>query len=102
MSGSTNTATSADLTLDLTPNDTRLRSDPVAALALTLAKELWMLRDRQLMLEDALARKGIDVAELIDRHPPQGDAARAIEADRKRFISEVLAAMQPAGDRLRK
>lgn len=102
MSTSTHTSTSMELTLDLTPNDTRLRSDPVAKLALTLAKELWMLRDRQLMLEDALARKGIDVAELIDRHPPQGNAAKAIEADRKRFVGEVLAALQPAGDRLQK
>lgn len=59
-------------------------------------------RDRQLMLEDALARKGIDVTELIERHPPQRNAAKAIEADRKRFVGEVLAALQPAGDRLQK
>ena len=90
---------SMELTLDLTPNDSRLRSDPVAKLALTLAKELWMLRDRQLVLEDALARKGIDVRELIERGQPQGEAAKAIEADRRRFVAEVLAALQPAGDR---
>ena len=90
---------SMELTLDLTPNDSRLRSDPVAKLALTLAKELWMLRDRQLVLEDALARKGLDVRELIERGQPQGEAAKAIEADRRRFVAEALAALQPAGDR---
>lgn len=90
---------SMELTLDLTPNDSKLRSDPVARLALTLAKELWMLRDRQLVLEDALARKGVDVRELIERGVPQGAAAEAIAADRKRFVGEVLAALQPPGDR---
>jgi hypothetical protein len=88
-----------ELTLDLTPNDTKLRSDPVARLALTLAKELWMLRDRQLVLEDALARKGVDVRDLIERSAPQGEAAKAIENDRRRFVGEVLAALQPPGDR---
>lgn len=91
---------SMELTLDLTPNDTKLRSDPVARLALTLAKELWMLRDRQLVLEDALARKGVDVRELIERSAPQGEAAKAIEKDRQRFVGEVLAALQPPGDRV--
>lgn len=89
-----------ELTPDLTPNDSRLRADPVAQLALTLAKELWMLRDRQLVLEDALARKGIDVRELVERGQPEGDTAKAIEAERKRFVGEVLAALQPAGDRV--
>ncbi|MFO1456111.1 MAG: hypothetical protein U1F18_07690 [Steroidobacteraceae bacterium] len=91
---------SMELTLDLTPNDSKLRSDPVARLALTLAKELWMLRDRQHVLEDALARKGVDVRELIERAAPQGAAAEAIAADRKRFVGEVLAALQPPGDRV--
>ena len=91
---------SMELTLDLTPNDTRLRSDPVARLALTLAKELWMLRDRQLVLEDALVRKGVDVRDLVERAAPQGEAAMAIEKDRQRFVGEVLAALQPPGDRV--
>lgn len=91
---------SMELTLDLTPNDTKLRSDPVARLALTLAKELWMLRDRQHVLEDALAQKGVDVRELIERGAPQGEAAKAIEKDRQRFVGEVLAALQPPGDRV--
>jgi len=90
---------SMELTLDLTPNDTKLRSDPVARLALTLAKELWMLRDRQHVLEDALAQKGVDVRELVERRAPQGEAAQAIEKDRQRFVGEVLAALQPPGDR---
>ncbi len=90
---------SMELTLDLTPHYTTLRSDPVARLALTLAKELWMLRDRQHVLEDALAQKGVDVRELVERRAPQGDAAQAIDKHRQRFVGEVLAALQPPGDR---
>jgi hypothetical protein len=88
-----------ELTLDLTPNDTRLRSDPVARLALTLAKELWMLKDRQLVLENALGRRGIAVQELVEREPPDAAFDAALAAERRRFVGEVVAALQPAGDR---
>jgi len=88
-----------ELTLDLTPNDTRLRNDPVARLALTLAKELWMLKDRQLVLENALGRRGVAVQELIEQVPPDAAFDAALAAERRRFVGEVIAALQPAGDR---
>jgi hypothetical protein len=90
---------SGQLTLDLTPNDTRLRSDPVARLALTLAKELWMLKDRQRVLEHALDRQGIAVQALVEREPPDAAFDAALAAERQRFVAEVIAALQPAGDR---
>ena len=39
------------MSLELTPNDSAIRRDPAAQLALMLAKELWVLKDRQLVLE---------------------------------------------------
>ncbi|MFO1427340.1 MAG: hypothetical protein U1F11_10295 [Steroidobacteraceae bacterium] len=87
------------LTLDLTPNDSAVRRDPVAQLALTLAKELWMLRDRQLVLEEVLSREGLRVRELVERFQPDGAFRQALEAERERFVGEVLAALQPPGDR---
>ena len=46
--------------LGLTPNDTATRSDPVAQLALMLAKELWTLKDRQMVL-DLIREQLLDV-----------------------------------------
>jgi hypothetical protein len=87
------------MNLDLTPHDTAVRSDPVAQLALTLAKELWLLKDRQLVLEAVLSREGLAVAELVDRYQPDGDFQRALDAERERFVAAILEALQRPGDR---
>ncbi|MCP5359252.1 MAG: hypothetical protein R3E75_09595 [Steroidobacteraceae bacterium] len=85
--------------LGLTPNDTAVRNDPVAQLALWLAKELWVLKDRQLVLEAVLAQQGIPVRELIERWQPT-DADRAtIDASRRRFAEEVVATLEGPDDR---
>lgn len=88
-----------DLTLDLTPDDSALRADPVARLALTLAKELWMLRDRQLVLEHVLSQQGTSVRDLVERHQPDGELAKLLETERSRFVGEVIAALSAPGDR---
>jgi hypothetical protein len=85
--------------LDLTPHDTAVRSDPVAQLALTLAKELWQLKDRQLVLEAVLSREGLAVAELVDRFQPDGEFKRALAAERERFVAAIIEALQRPGDR---
>jgi hypothetical protein len=90
---------SMDLTLDLTPNDSRLRADPVAQLALTLAKELWMLRDRQLVLERVLSANGVDIREQVNRFQPDAEFAAVLEQERGRFVRTVIDALQPPGDR---
>ncbi len=90
---------SGDLTLDLTPNDSKLRADPVARLAITLAKELWMMKDRQIVLEHALARHGVDVRDLIEREAPDEPCNQQLAGERKRFVAEVIAALKGPGDR---
>lgn len=88
-----------ELTLDLTPNDSRLRADPVAQLALTLAKELWMLRDRQLVLERVLSAGDVDIRATVERFQPDTEFAAQLDAERVRFVREVIAALQGPGDR---
>jgi hypothetical protein len=44
--------------------------DNVADAVLALARELWVVADRQLILEAALARHGIDAAAEIDSFEP--------------------------------
>ncbi len=85
--------------LNVTPNDTATRSDPVAQLAMTLAKELWVLKDRQLVLEAVLTQQGIPVRELVERFQPSAADREAIDAARKRFTAEIVAALEGPGDR---
>ncbi len=87
------------MSLDLTPNDTAVRRDPAAQLALLLAKELWVLKDRQLVLESVLTQQGIAVRDLVDRYQPTAADAALIDAARKRFAAAVVAALEAPGDR---
>ena len=58
-----------------------------------------MLKDRQLVLENALGRRGIAVQELIEREPPDVAFDAALAAERQRFVGEVIAALEAPGDR---
>lgn len=87
------------MSLELTPNDTAIRQDPVAQLALLLAKELWVLKDRQLVLESVLTQQGIPVRDLVERHQPSDADRQFIDAARKRFAADVVAALEGPGDR---
>jgi hypothetical protein len=87
------------MSLELTPNDTAIRKDPVAQLALLLAKELWVLKDRQLVLEAVLTQQGIPVRDLVERYQPSDADKQVIDAARKRFATEVVAALEAPGDR---
>lgn len=86
------------MSIDLTPNDTAIRNDRAAQLALTLARELWVVKDRLMVLEAVLAADG-QLRDKVDRHQPQGADKAAIDAERARFIAEVMAALQAPGDR---
>ena len=57
-------------------------TDAVLAIVTALAAEVWALRERQTTLEAVLTETGIEVAEAIETHRPDGDqiAARAAEA----------------------
>ncbi len=87
------------MSLELTPNDSAIRRDPAAQLALMLAKELWVLKDRQLVLEAVLTQQGIAVRDLVDRYQPSEADRQVIDAARKRFAAEVVAALEAPGDR---
>lgn len=80
----------------LLPRDQSVRADPAAQLALTLAKELWLLRDRQIVLEAMLAEKGITSGELIDAWQPTAAVKERLARERKRFLDEVQSAVSPA------
>lgn len=83
-------------TRQLLPNDHAVRSDPIAQLAIMLAKELWLLRDRQIVLEAVLAEKGIAASELVDAYQPTGAVKARLARERSRFLEEIQSALSPA------
>ena len=72
------TAPQWDLTQELTPHDAAVRRDRATQLALTLAQELWVVKDRLLVLEAALSAEGKSLREVIDRHQPDAATRAAI------------------------
>jgi hypothetical protein len=60
-----------------------------------LAEEVWILRDRQRVLEAVLASHDLDLREEIDRFTPDAAMSAALDAERRAFIRKV---MQPFGE----
>jgi len=88
-----------DVTQALTPHDAAVRRDRATQLALTLAQELWVVKDRLILLEAALSSEGRVLSELLDRQQPDGALRAALESERQRFIAKVLAALEQPPDR---
>lgn len=88
-----------DLTRQLTPYDAVARRDRATQLALTLAQELWVVKDRLQVLEAVLSAEGRDLRDRVDRFQPDAALRAALDAERQRFIAAVLAALDPPGDR---
>ncbi len=95
------TAPPWDLTQQLTPHDAAVRRDRATQLALTLAQELWVVKDRLLVLEAALSAEGKSLRDIVDRHQPDVATRAAIDAERQRFIGQLLAALDSPPDRRR-
>ena len=85
--------------LQLTPNDSVLRADRATQLALMLARELWVIKDRLMTLETVLSARGESVSALVDAHQPDLQLAAAFQAERQRFIAEIMATLEGPGDR---
>jgi hypothetical protein len=72
------------------------RVDELARLNIGLLKEIWLLRDRQLVLERLLERNGVIERSLIDGEPdPRAAAELRLEVDR--MIARVFEGAFPHG-----
>ena len=63
------------------------RMDSTQAM-LTLAQELWIVKDRQLVLEAMLQERGIELE--VDRYQPIPAVAEIIAKERKRFMTSLV------------
>lgn len=70
--------------------------DRVADAVLALTRELWIMRDRQMILETVLADRGMDVAALIDDFTPDAAFQQRLDAARDRLIEAVAGALDGA------
>ena len=64
--------------------------DQLGQALITLAKELWVLKDRQLILEAALADAGIVAKEVVDRYQPDEMLKERLRAERQRLIDTII------------
>jgi hypothetical protein len=67
--------------------------DGVANAVLALAREIWVLRDRQIVTEAVLAARGIDLAAAIDAFEPDAALQRRLDTERDRLIALVADAI---------
>ncbi len=71
--------------------------DDLARTLLALAREVWVLRDRQRILEAVLEERGVAVADAIERYQPGPELQQQLDADRKAFVQGLMASLAPKG-----
>lgn len=69
------------------------RIDDVAEAVIALARELWVVADRQIVTEAVLAKHGIDPSE-IDRMQPDEALAAKLDTRRQQIIDNLLVALR--------
>ena len=57
-----------------------------------LMSELWILRDRVIILEKVLEEKGILEAKIIDNYVPDENLSQEIETERDKFVRRIAGA----------
>jgi hypothetical protein len=72
---------------------TSAQVDDLAQALLTLTRELWVVKDRQRVLEAVLAERGIDVTAAIESHTPSPALEAELAAEGKRLVGAVIAAL---------
>jgi hypothetical protein len=68
--------------------------DNLGKALLTLAMEVWVLKDRQRVLEDALAERGVLPQDVLNEHAPSAAQLAQLDTERETFIAELLSALE--------
>ncbi|MEE4454020.1 hypothetical protein [Novosphingobium resinovorum] len=69
------------------------RIDDVAEAVLALARELWVVADRQIVTEALLARHGITAAD-IDAFQPDAETEARLDTRRRQIVDNLLVALK--------
>jgi hypothetical protein len=71
----------------------RRRIDDLAAAYVSVLGELWILKDRQAVLEQVLARHGIPAPEAVERFEPDGKFKAELDAERQAWVRRMVGAL---------
>lgn len=71
-------------------------TEALLQMVLNLTRELWVVKDRQLVTEQLLAERGIDLSAEIDRYRPEGEFAQALDVQRRQLLERLLEPALPA------
>lgn len=72
--------------------------DKLGHALLTLTKELWVLKDRQRILEAALEDAGITTQELINNYQPDDQLKDELTKSREALINEMITVLTQTPD----
>jgi hypothetical protein len=72
--------------------------DRLGQALIMLTKEVWVLRDRQRILEAALEEAGVLDHAVIDAHAPDAKLTESLAQERQQLIDNVLQALDAAND----
>jgi hypothetical protein len=72
--------------------------DDVANALLVLARELWVVKDRQRVLETLLADNGVIVPGAVADHQPGPALAAELETERTRYTNALMTALCPPAE----
>jgi len=67
--------------------------DRLGQAIITLAKELWVVKDRVRILEATLAGAGVIPPDAVDQFQPNAELGESLSADRALLIEQVLGAL---------
>ncbi len=64
--------------------------DALFRLVLSLGAEVWVLKDRLGLLEEALGQRGIDVTQLIEELSRRPDRGNLVQPERDAFLDRFM------------
>lgn len=76
------------------------RLDDLARMLTELASELWILKDRNMVLETLLAEHGVVTPAQVEAYQPDPETAQRISAERAAFTARIFGAVLPNDQRL--
>jgi hypothetical protein len=69
------------------------RVDDLAGAYVSLLGELWIVKDRQAVLEEVLNRNGIAATDAVERFEPGGEFKKRLDVERQEWIRRMIGAL---------
>ena len=70
-------------------------NDAMFEILVNALQEIWVLQDRQMVLERVLDEAGVEVSEAVERFQPDEAFESRLAAARQRFLDSVLSPVLP-------